>query len=195
MNITDNLKVNLKKVQNGLIERNGIEANPLNDEFASKLKREIKIALVLALFIALAAVIYIFVTPDAETSGVTAEVSMIASLAVLVLLVIFIYIRALTYVYRDAKQRRMNATFWVLICLFVPYLIGFLGYFLLRSPLPGTCPKCNNYVKHGAVFCANCGHELKKSCPKCKGEVYNGANFCPSCGHPLKEKKTKEQQL
>lgn len=37
------------------------------------------------------------------------------------------------YVYRDAKRRKMNAIVWTLITLFVPSLVGFVIYLLVRT--------------------------------------------------------------
>ena len=37
------------------------------------------------------------------------------------------------YVYHDAKRREMNAVVWTLITLFVPSLIGFVIYLVVRT--------------------------------------------------------------
>ena len=36
-----------------------------------------------------------------------------------------------------------------------------------------NCPKCNNVVEIGDVYCKHCGHQLivKKTCPHCGKEI------------------------
>ena len=46
------------------------------------------------------------------------------------------------FVYGDACRRNMPAVPWTLIALFVPNLLGFLLYFVLRKPLATQCPQC-----------------------------------------------------
>src|SRR5215510_6852375 len=45
------------------------------------------------------------------------------------------------YVNKDAGRRGMSRLVWTLIVIFVPNAIGFIIYFLLRSPLRVDCPK------------------------------------------------------
>ncbi len=97
-----------------------------------------------------------------------------------------VWIIALYYVSEDSKRRNMTPTLWVLICLLVPYFLGFLLYFLVRRPLPLTCPNCRKIVPNGSKFCPECGFNITKTCPKCGASTPQEANFCPQCGSPMK---------
>lgn len=105
--------------------------------------------------------------------------------ACIIAIIAHIYALALSYVYEDAKRRGMMPGLWFLICLFVPYLIGFVLYLLVRAPLPLTCPKCYQPAPSFSKYCPNCGFQLRFSCPKCNAPIPEGAKFCPQCGNPL----------
>lgn len=66
---------------------------------------------------------------------------------------------ALGYVYGDARRRNMPAVPWTLIALFVPNLLGFLLYFVLRKPLASPCPQCGQAITADQRFCPWCGYE------------------------------------
>jgi RNA polymerase subunit RPABC4/transcription elongation factor Spt4 len=92
------------------------------------------------------------------------------------------------YVNRDAKRRNMNSTLWTLlvIVLFPAYLaIGFIIYFLVREPLPYTCPQCPATVNARFNFCPNCKYNLRPACPQCQREVFDDDKFCPYCATEL----------
>jgi len=44
------------------------------------------------------------------------------------------------------------------------------------------CPKCGFEVSDQAIFCTNCGTQLKNVCPECGGGIQVGASFCSQCG-------------
>src|SRR6185503_6898248 len=50
------------------------------------------------------------------------------------------------YVNKDAGRRGMSRTLWTLLVIFIPNAIGFILYFLLRSPIRIQCPKCDAVV-------------------------------------------------
>src|ERR1700758_2143578 len=64
---------------------------------------------------------------------------------------------ALGYVYGDAKRRQMPAWAWVIAASFIPNFIGFILYFVFRTPLLGPCSSCGNPVRGGEAFCSHCG--------------------------------------
>src|SRR5947208_5484858 len=64
---------------------------------------------------------------------------------------------ALGYVYGDAKRRQMPAWAWVIAAVLIPYLIGFILYFVFRGPLLGTCSSCGKPIRGGEAFCSHCG--------------------------------------
>jgi len=68
-----------------------------------------------------------------------------------------IWVLALGYVYGDARQRNMPAVPWTLVAMFVPNLLGFLLYFVLRKPLGGPCPQCGQTITPEQRFCSWCG--------------------------------------
>jgi len=56
---------------------------------------------------------------------------------------------------------------------------------------PVTCPSCNTPAPAGAIFCDNCGYDLRglaAAAPSPAQPAYTpspaGAIICPSCGHP-----------
>jgi len=63
----------------------------------------------------------------------------------------------LGYVYGDARRRSMPAVPWLLVALFVPNLLGFLLYFVLRKPLAHPCPQCGQAITPEQRFCSWCG--------------------------------------
>jgi len=100
----------------------------------------------------------------------------------------FSWILLLGYVNRDAKRRGMNPILWTLVCIILmpAYVaLGFIIYFLVREPLPYTCPKCGSTVGPGFNFCPNCRCDLYPSCPNCKREIAENDKFCPFCGQEL----------
>lgn len=108
-----------------------------------------------------------------------------AMLPVLVLLgaaFVICWVLLLTYVNRDAKRRSMSPTLWTLICLFVPNLIGFILYFLLRKPLPSGCPSCGFTVNDSFRFCPRCRYALAPVCGSCGQPIRNEYACCPYCG-------------
>jgi RNA polymerase subunit RPABC4/transcription elongation factor Spt4 len=89
------------------------------------------------------------------------------------------------YINRDAKRRGMNSTLWTLLAIFVPYLLGIIGYFLIREPLPYDCPACGATVNARFNFCPECKHNLRPSCPQCKREIRLEDKYCPYCAQEL----------
>jgi hypothetical protein len=89
------------------------------------------------------------------------------------------------YINRDAKRRGMHSALWTLLAILVPYLIGVIIYFLLREPLPFSCPQCGAVVGARLNYCSACGYSLHPTCPQCKHEVREGDHFCPHCAHRL----------
>jgi class 3 adenylate cyclase/tetratricopeptide (TPR) repeat protein len=47
------------------------------------------------------------------------------------------------------------------------------------------CPKCGLEVSDQAIYCTNCGAQLKITCPKCKANTQAGVAFCSQCGAHL----------
>lgn len=81
------------------------------------------------------------------------------------------------WVYRDAQDRGMDATLWLIVVLFAGPL-GLILYLLLRSepryyfrpPPPPPPPPLPRRTR----FCTRCGREVSVT-----------ARFCPQCGHAL----------
>jgi hypothetical protein len=70
---------------------------------------------------------------------------------------------ALGYVYGDAKRRQMPAWVCVIAAFFIPNLIGFILYFLIRQPLLRPCGSCGKPIRAGEAFCSHC------ACPQGSG--------------------------
>jgi len=69
------------------------------------------------------------------------------------------WLLSLGYVYADSRRRAMPCVLWVLVCIFVPNLLGFLLYFALRRPLGSPCSNCGNLIAHEQRFCSWCGNQ------------------------------------
>jgi hypothetical protein len=98
------------------------------------------------------------------------------------------FILMLGYVNRDARRRGMNSALWTLLVLVLSpgYVgIGFIIYFLIREPLPYSCPRCSQLVGPRFNFCPNCKCDLHPSCPSCKHEIAETDRFCPYCAYEL----------
>jgi hypothetical protein len=106
------------------------------------------------------------------------------------LLYVFLLIAVGIYVYRDARERAMDALLWTLVVILVPYFIGFIAYLIVRQARRVLCPGCGARTSDSARFCPSCGHLLKASCPSCQLPVDGGARFCPACGAALKSELT-----
>jgi hypothetical protein len=124
-----------------------------------------------------------------------AATGLFAFFAVIILLV--------AYVNRDAKRREMNSTLWtILVVALLPayFVTGFIIYFLLRDPLPLTCPQCSSKVSARFNFCPECKFNLRPTCPQCAREVRTSDRFCSYCafeltGHAAKEQATSPAEI
>ena len=119
-----------------------------------------------------------------------ALVGIVAGVSIALTAILFLF----AYVNRDAKRRKMNATMWTLLAIFVPYLIGLIVYFLVREPLPFPCPRCGATVSARFNFCSSCKYNLRPACPECKSEVRPGDHYCPHCAHDLTSAGTVSDQ-
>jgi RNA polymerase subunit RPABC4/transcription elongation factor Spt4 len=89
------------------------------------------------------------------------------------------------YVNKDAGLRGMNRKLWTLLVIFIPNAIGFILYFLLRSPLQIECPKCGTVVDSRVNFCPACRYSFHQTCPHCRAMVRPGDTFCANCGDTI----------
>jgi ribosomal protein L37E len=90
------------------------------------------------------------------------------------------------YVNRDAGRRGMSRALWTCVVIFVPNAIGFILYFLMRSPIRTQCPKCGAMTADPRVnYCPSCGYGFNPTCPQCRAAVRTDAKFCANCGTPL----------
>ena len=92
------------------------------------------------------------------------------------------WVLLVTYVYRDAKIRGMRYVMWTLLVIFVPNAIGFILYFILRSPVRRACPNCGTQVDAAFGFCPSCGTGISPACPQCRRSVEPGWLHCAHCG-------------
>jgi hypothetical protein len=90
------------------------------------------------------------------------------------------------YVYADARRRGMRYVLWTLLAVFVPNAIGIILYFILRDPLPRTCPRCGAAVAARFPFCPSCGTTVAQTCPNCRRPVEPAWSHCAHCGASLR---------
>lgn len=67
------------------------------------------------------------------------------------------WLLGLGFVFADARQRGMRPVLWVLVCILLPHLLGFLLYFVMRQPLASPCGHCGQPIPKGQRFCSWCG--------------------------------------
>ena len=67
------------------------------------------------------------------------------------------WLLATGFVFADARRRGMRATLWTILVVLFPHLLGFLLYFVLRSPCSFTCTHCGDAISTAQNFCAFCG--------------------------------------
>ncbi len=96
-----------------------------------------------------------------------------------------IYLLMVGYIYGDAKRRRMRHVLWTFLALLLPQALGIILYFILRDPLPSSCPKCQAAAPSNYTFCPFCGTELKPTCPNCGRSVDASWANCAFCGRKL----------
>lgn len=91
-----------------------------------------------------------------------------------------------TYVYYDAKRRKMNAVLWTLTAVVAPALVGFIIYLLVRGGHPDLeCPRCGAQVTERYTACPQCGAKLRLACPGCAAPAEPDWKVCPYCAAPL----------
>ena len=106
---------------------------------------------------------------------------------VLILIVLLPFVVGF-FVYRDTKQRDMNAILWAIVAAVAPAFIGLIVYLLVRGNYTNLrCPQCNTPVMDTYVVCPECGTKLRPSCPNCKVPVEPDWKVCPRCATPLPE--------
>lgn len=67
------------------------------------------------------------------------------------------------WVYRDAKNRGLEAGVWTLVVILVPSLLGLLLYLLVgRRESRRPCPACGAPVPEASAFCGRCGAEQRR---------------------------------
>ena len=97
--------------------------------------------------------------------------STVATVPVMIVLVLIILLPFIVgfFVYRDARQRNMNAILWALVAALAPAFIGLIVYLLVRGNYMNLrCPQCSTPVMETYVVCPKCGAKLRPSCPNCR---------------------------
>ncbi len=73
-----------------------------------------------------------------------------------------LWLLAVGYVFGDARLRGMRAALWTAVVILLPHLLGFLLYFVLRSPVLSACARCGMAISPEADFCPFCGSQQRK---------------------------------
>ena len=129
-------------------------------------------------------------THDRNVRHSAAPQVMIPVLVLLGAAFVVCFVLLLSYVNRDAARRGMSPTLWTLICLFVPNLIGFILYFMLRKSLPTQCPGCGFTVNDSFRFCPRCRYALAPVCASCGQPIRHDYACCPFCGQAVTSSAT-----
>jgi hypothetical protein len=69
------------------------------------------------------------------------------------------WVTCLGYVYADARRRAMPPILSTLMAAFVPNLLGFLIYFVIRRPIALPCAQCGQAIRADHRFCSWCGYQ------------------------------------
>ncbi len=90
------------------------------------------------------------------------------------------------FVYRDAKQRGMEAILWMLVAVLVPGFIGLIIYLIARTKYSGKrCARCGAAVQDDYSVCPHCGASLRGTCSSCGRMVQPDWQVCAHCGSSL----------
>jgi len=100
-------------------------------------------------------------------------------------IVLGLWVLMVFYVNADAGRRQMNRLLWTLLVIFIPNAIGFIAYFLVRSPIGQPCPKCRAFIRPGFSFCPACGEAAAPLCQSCHHQIESGWANCAFCGAKL----------
>ena len=68
-----------------------------------------------------------------------------------------VWVVCLGYVYGDASRRAMPPILSTLMAAFIPNLLGFLIYFVIRRPIALPCAQCGQAMRADHPFCSWCG--------------------------------------
>jgi hypothetical protein len=74
-------------------------------------------------------------------------------------IVMAVWVLCLGYVYADARRRAMPPVLSTLMAAFVPNLLGFLIYFVIRRPIALPCAQCGQAMRAEHPFCSWCGFQ------------------------------------
>ena len=85
------------------------------------------------------------------------------------------------FIYADARRRGMRHVMWAWLAV-VPYFVGVVMYFIMRSPLPTPCPKCRTEVAQAFAYCPRCGASVHPLCAGCGKALDADWASCPYCG-------------
>src|SRR6266852_677015 len=106
--------------------------------------------------------------PELRYSPALASLAL-AGIVTAVSLILAGLIFMVAYVNRDSKRRGMNSALWTLLVLILSpgwLIIGFVIYFLMREPMPYSCPQCKREVVETDRFCPYCAYELGRPEPE-----------------------------
>ena len=98
---------------------------------------------------------------------------------------LFFYVVFVGYVYRDAQRRGMRHVMWTLLVMFIPNMIGFILYFILRDPILQGCRQCGAGYPYGFRLLPKCGAPRAQTCPQCRRQVEPDWTHCAQCGAKL----------
>lgn len=156
----------------------------------SRLREELRVipraawAIAIAIYLA-AATLFCFVAMPTDPETSRWPLSGRIAFTYGIFLVLLAGVLLIGYVYADAKRRGMRYVLWTWLVILVPNAIGMILYFVLRDPLPKTCPLCATLVRPSFVFCPACGTAMQPTCPNCSRGVEPGWSNCPHCGAKL----------
>lgn len=121
--------------------------------------------------------IYIINTAAELTAGASA-LKNAAAVSVFVFMIYWLLIAL--WVYSNALRAGLAAPFWG-IAVLLTNIIGVMVYELYKHSNE-ICPYCGKVQQRSAVYCSDCGMQLKNLCENCGKAVGEDDRFCPNCG-------------
>jgi hypothetical protein len=173
----DNLLLNL-----GYIQNNDKLSNDIDEEFSYEKDFSGKTIYFLNYMINKKTNDKIFIIRD--VAPIPYAENLVETMGTLLGIIFMIYwIGLALWVYKDANEKRTNASLWGMLVLLIN-LGGLIVYFIYKQSNI-VCFKCGTMQDKENIFCNHCGIQLHEKCDNCSNIIAKGSNYCHKCGHKI----------